>query len=949
MIEVRSELPLLGRHREVAAFDVLLAETARGRFRMGLVDGEAGIGKSRLANELMERARCQGFSVWWGRARELERDRPFHPLAEALDLTPESSDPGRAGVARLLIEEPTTSSPWEAGPRLRFRIVEAFLALIEREAASAPVALVIDDIHWAEPSALLVVDQLARHLARRPVAVVATRRPSPHPPDLDRLLDSVRPDLLALRLGALEPDVVTDLLRVTLDAEPEPRLVRQVRGAGGNPLLIIELVAALGRERAIIRCDGRVDVGQVDVPPSFQHAVLRHLSFLPDASLDVLRMASVLGTSFSLDELAICLGHPSFEVLGALREPLVGGLLTEAGDDHLGFRHDLVCHAVYGDLPGSARQALHLQAARRLAAAGRPVPLVAHHFRLGASPGDTEAAGWLRRAGQAALSRAPAVAAELFDAALGLLDGGDPERDELSAELAFALVWSGRVTEGETQLRALLERPHSTAIDVPVSFTLGQALLVQGRAQEAVPVLEAPTERPTLPARERVRFLAEAALARLVTGDIDGAALRAEEAAGGREQSGDHQALCLALSVQSAVAGLRGRTSSAIALAEQAMAVSVPDSARSSSWRPPQFFLGSLLVDADRMEEGQSLIQAARRICEELGAVWDLPVYHLLAGRAHFVAGDLDDAAAEVEAGLELAREVATGVLLVWGHAILAHVWLQRGDLTAAEEALTAGEREMAATGSQVRGSDWLLWARSLLAEGLGRSDEAHAVLRLVWDAMAGLGIVAEQPLFGPDLVRLCVTTGEPGQAIEVAEAVTGSADLSGSASARAAALRCRGLAEGDPDLLLESVAAYQGSARRMERGFACEDAGVALVAAGRRDEGRKLLEDALGVYHSCRAGRAAGRTEARLRGLGVRRGARGPRGRPATGWAALTPSELEVTRLATEGLTNPEIGERMFISRRTVETHLSHVFAKLGLSSRVELAAAATRNSPQP
>ena len=108
------------------------------------------------------------------------------------------------------------------------------------------------------------------------------------------------------------------------------------------------------------------------------------------------------------------------------------------------------------------------------------------------------------------------------------------------------------------------------------------------------------------------------------------------------------------------------------------------------------------------------------------------------------------------------------------------------------------------------------------------------------------------------------------------------------------------------------------------------------------------LLGEAVGVYEGVGAFMDLTRAEAALRALGIRRGRRGARRRPLRGWESLTPTELEVVRLATQGLTNVEIGQRLFISRRTVETHLSHVFGKLGVSSRVQLAAQASRARPE-
>jgi DNA-binding CsgD family transcriptional regulator len=145
------------------------------------------------------------------------------------------------------------------------------------------------------------------------------------------------------------------------------------------------------------------------------------------------------------------------------------------------------------------------------------------------------------------------------------------------------------------------------------------------------------------------------------------------------------------------------------------------------------------------------------------------------------------------------------------------------------------------------------------------------------------------------------------------------------------------------PGTLRAAVDAYAAGSRPLELALAAEDAGAALARAGDAAAATALLERALAGYERLDAARPASRAEAALRRLGVRRGARGPR-RPRLGWESLTPTEGRVVDLVAEGLSNPQIGERLFISRRTVQTHLAHVFAKLGISSRTQLAAEAAR-----
>lgn len=931
--------PLIGRADELAALVGVLADTAAGRGATAVVEGEAGIGKTRLVQEAVATVPAT-LTVLTGQADELDRDTPFGAVAEAFagaGLEPDMLRVRDEGAPAGLAGPP--SRGW------RFRALEEVLAALETLALDHPAVLVLEDVHWADTATLLLVERLARRGSQGAITAVVTCRPSPRPPALDRLLDLiVRLGHPHLRLGRLGLGQVTDLVEAVVGTQPGASLLAAAERAAGNPLYCLELLAALAGDDAIMVRDGRAEVGAFILPGRLRKLIGRRLRALPGDGREVLQAASVLGTTFAVDDLAVMLDRPASQLVRALAEPVASGVLDESGS-HLRFRHALVRDACYAGLPRALRDALHLQAARAFAAAGRPARQVARHYLRGATTDDGAAVAWLARAGREATGRAPETAVELLDAALALGGEAGPERDGLHAERGMALMWSGRVEEGEAALRALLERPHDPSVDAPARLALGQSLLLQARAMDAVAVLEESAGRPAVSAGAQAQLLADAALARLVGADISGAAGVGKRALSAARRAGDAAAACVALGVLAAVQGLRGRTAEGLALAEEAVEVSSASPARDASRRPPQLFQAALLVELDRPEEGEKAVQTARRISEDCGAVWDLPVAHILSARGHFHVGDLADAEAELEAALAQAEEVGTLVLRVWAHAMRAHILILRDDLSAAEAAMEAGEADVAVYGLVVQGTDWLVWARALWAEARGDTDSALAVLRAVWKGHAERGILSERRLLGPDYVRLCLSAGRHDEAREVAAAVDEAAQLNGSSSARGAALRCRGLAASDPRVLRAAVEVCRGAPRRMEYAAACEEAAGVLAADGETGEAAALLREALGIFERRGAARPAARVDAALRGLGVRRGTRGRRSRPSSGWDALTETEQRVTGLVAEGLTNPQIGARMFISRRTVETHLSHVFAKLGISSRVELAArAATR-----
>src|SRR5579875_3604877 len=217
------------------------------------------------------------------------------------------------------------------------------------------------------------------------------------------------------------------------------------------------------------------------------------------------------------------------------------------------------------------------------------------------------------------------------------------------------------------------------------------------------------------------------------------------------------------------------------------------------------------------------------------------------------------------------------------------------------------------AGGGSCHGMTWAAWSRALVMEADGEPGGALAILAARWDRCLSSGIGPQCPALGADLVRLALTAGDLGRARDTAATVTRMACGGEVPWLTGAALRCRGLAEDDAEILQAAADAYAPAARPLYLALACEDAGAAFARLGQQDRSRPLLERAIGIYERLRAARDLARAGAALRGAGVRRGQRGARGRPQIGWPSLTPTEHTVAGLVTEGLSNPQIGERLY------------------------------------
>ncbi|HEX8132403.1 MAG TPA: hypothetical protein VF880_03085, partial [Actinomycetes bacterium] len=619
---------------------------------------------------------------------------------------------------------------------------------------------------------------------------------------------------------------------------------------------------------------GQVEIAAVGIPPSLTLTILHRLSFLPQRTLDVLRAASVLGASFTVAELSLLTGMPAFELLAALRESLTAGVLGEE-TTRLRFRHDLLREALYHDLPGAMRAGLHLDAARALAGAGAPPGQVTEHLLRGAVPGDAEAVAWLREAAHKVASHAPAVAVDLLRRALELADAADPSRDPMLAEQAVSLMWSGAVVEAEQLCRQVLARGHDPVVEGTLRLCLAQALLARGRSEEALAEADAAAATgPGLSETDRARLWAWASMGRLSLGDLDSAVRLAELAGATATQPVDDLARSISMTTLATVRHFRGRFAEAVELAEAAVRLADRSPGRAAHRFHLNFYLGIFLLDLDRLEEAGHALQRGRRRSEELGAKWSLPIYQWASALARFVAGDWDDAAAECEACVGLADDLGTRRGVLFSHSLTSIIALHRGDLAAAEAAAAAAEREFAQTGRQHGLEYWVLLARALLLEAAGRPEAACEELWNAWQQGAAAGILSYNADLGPDLVRVSLAAGQVRRGEEVSRGVQLLAAASPEvARLEGAALQCRGLVAGDPETLLQAVAAHRRGPRPLELARACEDAAATLVRAARPAEAVPLFEEALVLYERLRAARDTARVEAGLRLVGRRRG----------------------------------------------------------------------------
>ena len=422
-------------------FDDVLVELDRGRSAALALMGEPGIGKTRLLTELAARADARGHLVLGGAASELERDLPFWVFVDALDEYVEGLPPRRLEA----LDEDIRSELAQVFPSLarfagaggavsqheRYRTYRAVRELLERLTSSAPLVLVLDDLHWVDSGSAELLGALLRRPPAAAVLVALAVRPRQAPERITAALERAESvgRLARVEVGALTRGEAGELLGEAFDTPTARALFEE---SGGNPFYLQQLARSVARERGA----GGPDFSptDLDVPPAVAAALAEELSLLSDPAHLVLQGGAVAGDPFEPELAAAAAAMPEGTALEALDELLKLDLVRETEvPRRFRFRHPLIRRAVYQSTPGGWRLGAHERSAETLASRGAPATERAHHVARSARQGDATAVAILREAGEAAALRVPASAAAWFGEALRLLPGTAP--NEVRVEL----------------------------------------------------------------------------------------------------------------------------------------------------------------------------------------------------------------------------------------------------------------------------------------------------------------------------------------------------------------------------------------------------------------------------------------------------------------------------------------------------------------------------------
>jgi DNA-binding CsgD family transcriptional regulator len=934
---------LLEREAELALIEDRIGAATEARGSLLLIEGPAGIGKTELVDATRERAAAAGMEALSARGGELERSLGFGIVRQLFEarLAAASAAERRkllAGAASLVApalgSEPAAQAPAAASLALgdpAASLHHGLYWLSANLSESSPLLLSIDDLHWADPSSVRWLIYLARRLEDLRVLVVAASRDGE--PGIDPiLLGAVRSEAAGevVRPAHLSDAASAELVRGGLGNRTEPSFCAAChRASGGNPFLLNELIDA-------IRADGippvAASIERIEElgPKAISISIMLRLARLPAGSEMLTRSVAILGSEAELRH-AAALAELDQTTAAEVADALRATSILAAGRP-LRFAHPLLRTAVYDQIPEAERAIAHARAAQALRDDGAPADEVAAQL-LHAEPAAQEwVVGVLRGAASDAIARGTP------DAAVGYLRRAllEPPPGELRTDLIRELLDAGVRAADVSVFEGISEDPVGELTREPAS-TMTSARVLGPWLAATVPLNEATelAKRAIAVANEagdhRLAVQLELQLLSVVQITPDEALKRLERYAGRIEPGAAEERTWLAMCAWWRHFA-RGPVSESTELARRAL-----EGGRLLLEQPETPLVGQVilvLLRADQLDEAELWIERVLDHARQRGSITSFTGAGSTVTQLAYQRGDVAAASAEARTHLEMSREHGLTIVVPVYIAWLVDALIERGELTEADEQLTAGglvgELPDHYRMTPVR------FSRARLRLAQGRTGDAledlRALLRFTDDTWPAIYPIAST-------IALASRDQNPNEARSLAQWEMERARQWDTPRAIGVSLRALGLIEGGEqgiELLREAVATLESSPARLEHARALADLGAALRRAKHRSESREVLKHAVETANRCGAVVIERRAREELAATGAK-----PRRVMLTGVESLTPSELRVARMAAEGMENKDIAQALFVTPKTVETHLGHVYRKLDISSRKELPAA--------
>ncbi len=922
---------LLERDEELAAIESVLGAALAGSGGLVLVEGEAGAGKTSLLGAAAVIADTRGMLALRARGGAHERNFPYGVIRQLLE--PQLAGPGRraqvlTGAAALAepVFDPVLSAASEP-----LAIQHGLYWLVADLAGNAPLALLVDDVQWADEASLRALLYVARRLGGTAAALVLGVRTGEPETRADLAGELRRVDgALAIAPAPLSAAAAGELIAGGLNQVPSPGFAAAChRASAGNPFLAVELARGL-RAEGVAPTDANAERALGFAAAGVGTAIQARLARLGEAEVAVARAVAVLEPNATPERIAALAGLGPAPTAEASARLIEARLLSEGPG--VGFVHPLVRNAVYSDTREPRRALLHAEAAKLLAAAGAEHDSIAAHLLLAPPGQDPEAVASLRRAATGAIARgAPEAAVGYLRRAL-LEPPGPAERQEIELAIGAALLQRDDAA-GIEQLQAVRDASGDPVLRAEIAAGLGESLMIRDRAAEATAMLD--QSFAEIGGDERLSLLIWTERAKLgysggAVADRAGMLAALDRASAGTREG----RLFLACAAYLIALGLAPGTL-AVATAERAAADPAATLSDAAAGYPGWPSLTTFAL-AGQTERALSGYEEVAPTLERRGTAVGRGIGLLVTALIGLLRGDLREAEADTQLAAEMFGVAGATVTQRLGATLQVRILLDRGELAAAEGILERSGMDFAAGSGVPRA--FLLCARGELRLERGDAAGARADFLEVGSEIEWL------PHANPELLgwRLGLAASEAGlgngeAAARLAAGAVGLATESGIDRGLGVALRTQGVVlGGEPGLesLRRAAEILATTDARLQHARALVDLGAALRRANRRKQAREPLREGLDRAHRCGAAGLEQHARIELAATGAR-----PRKAVLSGVESLTPSELRVARMAAAGMTNREIAQSLFVTAKTVETHLRHVYPKLDVAKRTELA----------
>jgi len=910
--------PIRGRAGELKVIGASVTALVQGHGGVLVIEGPPGIGKSRLLTEVMALADKAGVRTLFGEAFEYQQTVPFF----ALFMATLSADPpvGDADALRRM----------GGSADLRYWVVHDLADAIRAAAAQTPLAIVLEDIHWADNSTLVALRSLAT--ARLDVAVlwVLTARTGAGGPALQETLSVLqRADAAVVRVAAMSPDAVADMVQDTVRANADASLLNLAAKAHGNPFLVSELVGGLGEEGRLNVSGGRAVASGHGLPRRLGAGMQQRLDLLSAGAGEVVRVAAVLPDRFSAGLLAAMLERQPASLLSAVDEAVRADLLVEDGEQ-LRFRHDLLRETTRKSLPQSLRRAMERQSASIMLSMGAAPAEVATQLARSAEPGDQEAIGALRAAAQSVGHSDASAAADLSKRALELLPAQDADHGLLVAETVGLLNRASRYQEAEELAIAALSAVASPEQEAEIRLRL--PTLNKHTAQRRVEENRRALQLNNISEVTRARHLAWLAYNLVIHDQRGQRRAAADEAAAAAASTGDLEARTLADVALAVLDGGEGYAGRSVGRLEELCALARTNDATAARDLAANHY-AILLAVVGRLDDAAAQIADGTEQARRERNAMALDMWATIDGVVHLTAGRLSAARAATESLPRPERTGATEPDMI-RIVILAEVAARTDDRNLLQQ-MVNDARDAHPTGSSVvsRGTAHVLalaaWQRDDVQDAMRWLSDTTLFASPLWPQVLDQVILS---------ARVASAAGDAGlrarvlQATDLLERERPAIPLFTGVAGYA-----RGILERDAPALVAAADVLHSSSRPLLYAAAAEDAGAELARTDHPDKAVDQLTAAFDTYLHHEALADARRVGRELRRLGVeRRIVTHPRAK--TGWGSLTDSELTVVTLIAQGVTNQSVATQLHLSLHTVKNHVHNAFAKLSINSRAEL-----------